>query len=111
MLVEFSKFLFSVALVFEIDFLLAIFQFSFFDAMARRSLWDFGLNYEHATGHGIGAYLNVHETPPLISSVNSWPGMMKNMFTSNGKPFIGPTDYHYWLQGGEVSMKVHVAAI
>lgn len=56
--------------------------------MARRSLWDVGLNYEHSTGHGIGAHLNVHETPPLISSVNSWPGMMKNMFTSNGKQLI-----------------------
>lgn len=52
--------------------------------MARRSLWDVGLDYEHATGHGVGAYLNVHETPPLISSENSPPGMMRNMFTSNG---------------------------
>lgn len=52
--------------------------------MARRALWDVGLDYEHATGHGIGAYLNVHENPPLISSENSWPGMLKNMFTSNG---------------------------
>lgn len=51
--------------------------------MARRSLWDVGLDYMHATGHGIGAYLNVHEYPPLLSSQNSPPGMCKNMFTTN----------------------------
>lgn len=53
--------------------------------MARRSLWDVGLNYNHGTGHGVGAFLNVHEYPPLISSKNSGHGMMKNMFTSNGQ--------------------------
>lgn len=63
-------------------------QYSFFDAMARRALWDVGLNYGHGTGHGIGAYLNVHEYPPLISSRNMAPGMLKNMFTSNGNTLI-----------------------
>lgn len=53
--------------------------------MARRALWDVGLEYDHATGHGVGCYLNVHEIPPLITSENSWPGMLKNMFTTNGK--------------------------
>lgn len=51
----------------------------------RRALWDVGLNYGHGTGHGIGAYLNVHEYPPSISSANSDPGMLENMFTSNGQ--------------------------
>ncbi|KAJ6639807.1 Xaa-Pro aminopeptidase ApepP [Pseudolycoriella hygida] len=62
-------------------------SFSFFDAMARRALWDAGLNYGHGTGHGIGAYLNVHEYPPSIGSSNSEPGMLKNMFTSNEPGF------------------------
>lgn len=51
--------------------------------MARRALWDVGLDYGHGTGHGIGAYLNVHEYPPLISSRNMAQGMLRNMFTSN----------------------------
>lgn len=51
--------------------------------MARRALWDVGLDYSHGTGHGVGAYSNVHEFPPLISSRNMEPGMCKNMFTSN----------------------------
>lgn len=60
--------------------------------MARRPLWDVGKNYGHGTGHGIGAHLSVHETPPFIGISNQGPGMMKNMFTSNGKrvgvPFV-----------------------
>lgn len=31
------------------------------DALARRHLWNVGLQYMHGTGHGIGSYLNVHE--------------------------------------------------
>ncbi|MCK4892932.1 MAG: aminopeptidase P family protein [Calditrichia bacterium] len=37
------------------------------DTLARKSLWDIGLNYGHGTGHGIGSYLNVHEGPHAIS--------------------------------------------
>jgi Xaa-Pro aminopeptidase len=36
------------------------------DAIARRPLWQVGLNYLHGTGHGVGAYLNVHEGPHQI---------------------------------------------
>jgi Xaa-Pro aminopeptidase len=37
------------------------------DALARLALWDSGLDYAHGTGHGVGAYLNVHEGPQAIS--------------------------------------------
>ena len=36
------------------------------DAVARKELWREGLNYLHGTGHGVGAYLNVHEGPHQI---------------------------------------------
>ena len=36
------------------------------DAIARSPLWREGLNYLHGTGHGVGAYLNVHEGPHQI---------------------------------------------
>ena len=35
--------------------------------MARGWLWRDGLDYNHGTGHGVGAYLNVHEGPHGIS--------------------------------------------
>lgn len=38
------------------------------DCLARRALWEVGLDYAHGTGHGVGSYLGVHEGPQRISS-------------------------------------------
>lgn len=49
------------------------------DALARQHLWNYGLDYAHGTGHGVGSYLNVHEGPQGISKVRSTvlePGMV-----------------------------------
>uniref|UniRef100_A0A2L2Y8C0 Xaa-Pro aminopeptidase 1 n=1 Tax=Parasteatoda tepidariorum TaxID=114398 RepID=A0A2L2Y8C0_PARTP len=37
------------------------------DSFARKFLWDYGLDYLHGTGHGVGSFLNVHEGPCGIS--------------------------------------------
>ena len=37
------------------------------DTLARKYLWDVGLNYGHGTGHGVGHYLNVHEGPQVLT--------------------------------------------
>jgi len=37
------------------------------DILARSPLWRGGIDYGHGTGHGVGAYLNVHEGPHSIS--------------------------------------------
>jgi Xaa-Pro aminopeptidase len=37
------------------------------DAFARHALWQAGLDYDHGTGHGVGAYLSVHEGPQGLS--------------------------------------------
>ena len=37
------------------------------DAVARIALWRAGFDYDHGTGHGIGAYLGVHEGPQSLS--------------------------------------------
>ena len=36
------------------------------DILARKALWENGLNYGHGTGHGVGHFLNVHEGPMAI---------------------------------------------
>ncbi|MDL2278514.1 aminopeptidase P family protein [Parabacteroides sp. OttesenSCG-928-G07] len=50
------------------------------DILARKALWDAGINYLHGTGHGIGHCLNVHEGPQSIrmeeNSVTLKPGMV-----------------------------------
>lgn len=50
------------------------------DILARKALWDAGINYLHGTGHGIGHCLNVHEGPQSIrmehNPVTLEPGMV-----------------------------------
>jgi Xaa-Pro aminopeptidase len=41
------------------------------DILARKALWESGLNYGHGTGHGVGFCLNVHEGPQSISPAES----------------------------------------
>ncbi len=38
------------------------------DALARKPLWEAGLDYAHGTGHGVGSYLSVHEGPQRIAT-------------------------------------------
>ncbi len=53
------------------------------DALARYSLWQAGLDYDHGTGHGVGAYLSVHEGPHRISKVASNVALQPGMIVSN----------------------------
>jgi Xaa-Pro aminopeptidase len=50
------------------------------DILARKALWDNGMNYGHGTGHGVGHFLNVHEGPMAIrqelNPVAIEPGMV-----------------------------------
>ncbi|MGY2778891.1 Xaa-Pro aminopeptidase [Thermostichus sp. MS-CIW-23] len=43
------------------------------DGIARSTLWQAGLDYGHGTGHGVGAFLNVHEGPNGIHRRASTP--------------------------------------
>ena len=43
------------------------------DALARCPLWSAGLDYNHGTGHGVGAYLSVHEGPQRLSRQSHVP--------------------------------------
>src|SRR5690606_24935064 len=37
------------------------------DILARQYLWQDGVTYNHGTGHGVGAFLAVHEGPVGIA--------------------------------------------
>ena len=52
------------------------------DALARQHLWAQGLDYDHGTGHGVGAALCVHEGPVRISRVSTL-GLEAGMILSN----------------------------
>jgi len=57
------------------------------DALARTALWQVGLDYDHGTGHGVGAYLSVHEGPHRISKVASTVALQPGMIVSNEPGF------------------------
>ena len=50
------------------------------DILARRAMWEEGINYGHGTGHGVGYFLNVHEGPHSIrqeeNPITLRPGMI-----------------------------------
>lgn len=52
------------------------------DAFARRPLWEAGLDFDHGTGHGIGAFLSVHEGPQRLSKLGTTP-LAPGMILSN----------------------------
>ncbi|HEY9806741.1 MAG TPA: aminopeptidase P family protein, partial [Candidatus Obscuribacterales bacterium] len=43
------------------------------DGIARAAMWQAGLDYGHGTGHGVGAFLNVHEGPNGINKRSQEP--------------------------------------
>ena len=53
------------------------------DALARLSLWEGGLDYDHGTGHGVGSYLGVHEGPHRIAKAPNVTPLEPGMIVSN----------------------------
>lgn len=64
------------------------------DILARQFLWQHHLNYGHGTGHGVGFFLNVHESPPSISpSINRITTLKAGMIFSNEPGFYKTDEY------------------
>ncbi len=43
------------------------------DPLARYNLWLAGMDFDHGTGHGVGAFLSVHEGPQRLSRISDVP--------------------------------------
>ncbi|MCV2869722.1 aminopeptidase P family protein [Defluviimonas sp. WL0002] len=52
------------------------------DSLARYNLWLAGQDFDHGTGHGVGAFLCVHEGPQRLSRVSDVP-LEPGMILSN----------------------------
>lgn len=63
------------------------------DAFAREALWQHGLNYNHGTGHGVGAYLGVHEGPMGISPRWNETKLVPGMIMSNEPGYYESGEY------------------
>ncbi len=53
------------------------------DILARRYLWEQGLNYGHGTGHGVGFCLSVHEGPQSITPAENRTVIVPGMLMSD----------------------------
>ncbi|MCK5040907.1 MAG: aminopeptidase P family protein, partial [Sphingomonadales bacterium] len=63
------------------------------DALARKPLWDVGLDYDHGTGHGVGSYLAVHEGPGRIASVPNKIALEEGMIFSDEPGYYKAGEY------------------
>ncbi|MBV9827574.1 MAG: M24 family metallopeptidase C-terminal domain-containing protein, partial [Alphaproteobacteria bacterium] len=84
------------------------------DTLARHSLWQKGLDYDHGTGHGVGSYLSVHEGPQRISKAPNAQPLLPGMIVSNEPGYYKTGAYGIrienlvavqpWAEGGEREM-------
>lgn len=63
------------------------------DALARQYLWEIGCDFDHGTGHGVGAYLCVHEGPQRISKRGGDVPLHVGMVLSNEPGFYKAAAY------------------
>jgi Xaa-Pro aminopeptidase len=68
------------------------------DALARQHLWAAGCDYAHGTGHGVGAFLAVHEGPQRIAKPTGGQAgtaepLRAGMFLSNEPGYYKPDHY------------------
>jgi Xaa-Pro aminopeptidase len=66
------------------------------DMLARKAMWEHGINYLHGTGHGVGHYLNVHEGPHSIRPEENPVKLQTGMIATN-EPGIY-RDYKYGVR-------------
>jgi Xaa-Pro aminopeptidase len=64
------------------------------DLLARKALWDAGLDYGHGTGHGVGSRLCVHEGPHAISPMRgAGVALIEGMVVSNEPGYYKAGEY------------------
>ncbi len=85
------------------------------DPLARTAHWKAGLDYAHGTGHGVGAYLAVHEGPQRIARTGT-EKLLAGMILSNEPGYYREGKYGIRLEnlilveqasaiaGGEIDM-------
>ena len=72
------------------------------DVLARMSLWEAGLDYDHGTGHGVGSYLGVHEGPQRIAKAPNNVALKPGMILSNEPGYYKPGGYGIRIENLQV---------
>lgn len=76
------------------------------DAITRKPLWDYAINYGHGTGHGVGYFLNVHEGPQVFNPTNTPVTIELGMITS-----VEPGVYRPGRHGIRIENLVQTVAV
>ena len=76
------------------------------DTISRASLWKYGKEYSHGTGHGVGHFLNVHEGPQSLSSKSSFP-LKANMIVSVEPGFYKENHYGIRIENLALISETH----
>ncbi len=79
------------------------------DVLARRPLWERGLDYDHGTGHGVGSFLSVHEGPQRISKVANTTALQPGMILSNEPGYYKAGEYGIRVENLVMVQRVEVA--
>jgi Xaa-Pro aminopeptidase len=72
------------------------------DILARMSLWEAGLDYDHGTGHGVGSFLGVHEGPQRIAKAPNSVPLEPGMIVSNEPGYYKPGEYGIRIENLQV---------
>lgn len=87
---EEMKYHFTLVLKCHIDLAMAVFSKNTtgaeLDYIARKTLWDVNLDFNHGTGHGVGHMLNVHEGPQNINYKRVPSAIMKKGMITSDEP-------------------------
>ncbi|MGO1118761.1 aminopeptidase P family protein [Rhodovibrionaceae bacterium A322] len=76
------------------------------DALARQFLWQEGLDFDHGTGHGVGAYLSVHEGPQRISKMPNKVALLPGMVVSNEPGYYKTDAYGMRMENLQAVVKL-----
>ncbi|HEX8300019.1 aminopeptidase P family protein [Sphingomonas sp.] len=83
------------------------------DSFARAPLWEVGLDFGHGTGHGVGAYLSVHEGPQRIAQPY-YPGgqslepLKAGMFLSNEPGYYKTGEFGIRIENLVLIVEKHI---
>ncbi len=78
------------------------------DVLARQHLWQVGQTYNHGTGHGVGAFLSVHEGPTGIGPRYPTP-LEAGMILSNEPGFYKTGEFGIRIENLIVTQQSAIA--
>jgi Xaa-Pro aminopeptidase len=76
------------------------------DSFARQYLWQQGMDYGHATGHGVGSFMNIHEGPHIRKEIHHPMAVPieVGMIVSNEPAYYADSDFGIRIESHMVTV-------